>query len=61
MRFKTAILIALLVFTAFAQSERGTITGTVKDATGAVIPAAKVVLTNTQTGVSFTAPSNDAG
>ena len=45
----------------FAQSERGTITGTVRDASGAVIPAAKVVLTNTQTGVNFTAASNADG
>ena len=45
----------------FAQSERGTITGTVRDASGAVIPTAKVVLTNTETGVNFTAPSNASG
>jgi Carboxypeptidase regulatory-like domain len=44
-----------------AQSERGTITGTLRDSSGAVIPAAKVVLTNTLTGVSFTAPSNAGG
>ena len=61
MHLKNLILSALLTLTAFAQSERGTITGTVKDASGAVIPAAKVVVTNTLTGVTFTAPSNDAG
>jgi hypothetical protein len=33
-----------------AQSDRGTITGTVSDASGALIPGAKVTLTNTQTG-----------
>ena len=44
-----------------AQSERGTITGTVRDASGAIVPGAKVVLTNTQTGVKFTAASNAAG
>lgn len=55
-------LVALLFPAAsFAQSERGTITGTVQDASGAVIPAAKVVLTNTQTGVAFTTVTNDAG
>src|SRR5687767_1591717 len=46
---------------ALAQSERGTITGTVQDSSGAVIPAAKVVLTNTQNGVSFTTNTNDSG
>lgn len=45
----------------YAQSERGTITGTVKDATGAVIPSAKIVLTNSQTGVANTLTSNSAG
>ena len=45
----------------FAQSERGTITGTVRDASGAVVPTAKVVLTNTQTGVSSTAPTSANG
>src|SRR5258705_9753378 len=44
-----------------AQSERGTVTGTIQDASGAVVPAAKVTLTNTQTGVAFSIPSNDAG
>jgi hypothetical protein len=34
----------------FAQSNRGTITGTVSDSTGALIPGVQVVLTNTETG-----------
>src|SRR6266478_2094793 len=33
----------------FAQSERGTITGTVRDSTGAVVPKARVVVTNIDT------------
>jgi len=44
-----------------AQSERGTITGTVRDASGAIVPGAKVLLTNTQTGVAFNAPTNSSG
>ena len=61
-RFVAAVLAAAL-FTPglLAQSERGTITGTVQDATGAVVPDAKVTLTNTQTGVSFSIPTNAGG
>ncbi len=45
--FCFCILLAVL---AFAQSDRGTMTGTVSDATAAVVPGATVVLTNTATG-----------
>lgn len=36
----------------FAQFETATVVGTVRDASGGVVPAAKVTLTNTATGVS---------
>ncbi len=58
---QVALCLALCAASLFAQSERGTITGTVRDASGAVVPDAKVQLTNTQTGVNFTAPSNANG
>src|SRR5215470_15227197 len=45
----------------WGQSERGTITGTVQDASGAVVPGAKVTLTNTETGVSMSVPTTGAG
>src|SRR6187200_1552677 len=61
LQVKHVILTICLALSAFAQSERGTITGTVRDSSGAVIPAAKVVLTNVLTGVSSTVPSNDGG
>src|ERR1051325_9032037 len=60
-RIRAALCAAILISAAFAQSERGTITGTVQDASGAVVPGAKVTLTNTETGVSFSAPTNAAG
>jgi hypothetical protein len=44
-----------------AQSERGTIVGTVKDTTAAVIPAARVAVTHTQTGFAITMSSSDSG
>jgi hypothetical protein len=44
-----------------AQSERGTIQGTVKDATGAVIPNAKVTVTNTATNIAISLNTGDTG
>jgi len=62
LRRAAALCAAFWVVTALnAQSERGTITGTIQDASGAVVPGAKVTLTNTQTGVTFTMPSNSDG
>lgn len=59
---RAALALALLLsIPAAAQSDRGTLTGTIQDASGAVIPGAKVTLQNTQTGVSFSAPTNAAG
>ncbi len=60
-RLAALSLACLLSLPLFAQSDRGTITGTISDSTGAVIPGAKVTLTQTQTGVIFNAPSNEAG
>jgi hypothetical protein len=57
----TALLIFLLPSTAFPQSGSGTITGTVKDATRAPIPAARVKIVNASTGVSVETISNEAG
>jgi len=56
-----AALFLLFAAALLAQSDRGTITGTIQDATGAVVPGSKVTLTNTQTGVVFSVPSNEAG
>src|SRR5437763_9370806 len=55
----TAILTAWLAWlllgapATFAQVDTGTILGTIQDPTGAVIPAAKVTLTNEGTGVTM--------
>ena len=56
-----ACLIVCFAALALAQSERGTITGTVRDASGAVVPAANITITNTATNVATNATSNDAG
>ena len=48
------VVLAMWCFAApaFAQFETATVVGTVRDSSGAVVPDAKVTLTNTQTGVS---------
>src|SRR5947209_6117474 len=55
------ICLFLSVVAASAQTDRGTITGTVSDATGAVIPGATVEAKNTATGTVFTAGSSETG
>src|SRR5881396_3189147 len=46
---------------AFGQSDRGAVTGAVSDATGAVIPRASVVATNTETAAKYETISTDTG
>jgi hypothetical protein len=54
---RTLLFAALFVFicvpSAFAQGDRGTLTGTVADSTNAVIPGAGVTATNSQTGAKI--------
>src|SRR5262245_24625340 len=47
--------------TAVAQETTGSILGTVRDSSGAVVAGATVVVTNTGTNVSTTVASNDSG
>jgi hypothetical protein len=46
---------------AMSQTSRGTVTGTVLDASGAVVPKARVSLTGVDTGVRLSTDSNQAG
>jgi hypothetical protein len=55
------VCLSLLCAVLFGQSERGTISGTAKDATGAVVPGAKVVANETQTNVTINSVTNGAG
>ena len=56
------LLVALAAaFAAYAQTSRGTVTGTVLDPTGAVVAGARVTLTGVSTGVKLATASNDAG
>src|SRR5690242_862039 len=54
-------LIFLFAGTASAQVDQGTITGTVTDLTGAVVPNAQVTLTNTGTGLVLQSATNKSG
>jgi len=64
-RVKAALpfLAALLVLSvaAYAQSDAGSITGFVKDPSGAVVPAAKVAIRNEATGVERQTTTNETG
>jgi len=63
------VVCALLLFgmvvayspTAFGQGSNGAINGTISDTSGAVIPRARITLTNTATGAEQSVISNDTG
>ncbi len=51
----------LLMPSAFGQVDEGSVTGVVQDATGAVVPSAKVTLLNTDQGLSTVTTSDASG
>src|SRR5690242_13360853 len=57
------LLVTMLLFGSvlFAQSDRGTITGTVTDPSGAVIGNAPVTARNTETGITISVASSATG
>src|SRR6266536_1923111 len=57
------VLLCCLVFTTmtFGQTETATLTGTVTDASGAVVPDAEVLVKNADTNVATTTTTNHAG
>src|SRR5258706_7874328 len=58
---RSILLAALFGATLFAQSDRGTITGTISDPAGAVVGNAPVEARNTQTGVVTNVASSNTG
>jgi len=60
--FFVPLLLALVALPIFGQSTAtGSLTGTITDPTGAVVPGASVVVRNNATGQEFTAKTNDEG
>src|SRR5262245_37771320 len=59
--FGTTLLLLLLAAPAFAQFDTAAVVGTVRDASGGVVPSATVTLTSTATGVSLTRTTNAEG
>jgi hypothetical protein len=53
-------LLATSIFL-YGQSERGAITGEIRDSSGAVVPGARIVVTNSETGVALDAVTNNQG
>jgi opacity protein-like surface antigen len=62
MRSLSAIVcLSLFALPAFAQSDRGTITGTITDPAGAVVAGAQIAVGNTATGANYQVGSSNTG
>src|ERR1035441_5896008 len=65
MRYSTGLRIALLILfcacAAFAQRDLATLAGTVTDASGGVVPNAKVTITEIATGQVYSILTNNLG
>lgn len=53
--------VALFLIPAYSQTTFATITGTVTDSTGAVVPNVKISVTNRETNIKMETVSNEAG
>src|SRR5205085_10623123 len=51
-------VLLVIAATAFAQTDTGKITGTIKDQNGAIVPGANVTVTNTRTGEERSVKAN---
>src|SRR5580704_17168316 len=59
--FSRSSLLLFFVLSAFAQGDRGTITGAVSDPAGAIVAAAAVSANNTDTGAHYETVSTTTG
>jgi hypothetical protein len=60
-RILIAVCLCIFALSAFAQTDRGTITGTASDASGAVIPGVSVEAKNVSTGAVYQAGTSETG
>src|SRR5579885_3125191 len=58
---KSALVVCLFAVSVFAQSNQGTITGTISDPAGAVVPGAQVEVKNNDSGVVYRGGSSATG
>ena len=61
MRLVLGIVCFFLISVAFGQTDRGTITGSVSDPTGAVVASAPIQVKNTQTGTVYSGATSATG
>ena len=61
MRLLTCAALVLLAGSAFAQSDRGIVSGSVRDSSGAAIPEANVTATQTATNTAFSTVTTSTG
>ena len=59
--FAVAVLLVFFAATAFAQTDTGKLSGTVKDQNGAVVPGANISIVDERTGTERNAKANDDG
>src|SRR5215510_12996834 len=57
----SVLLLLVLTEVMFAQSSNATVSGTVADSTGAVLPGVTITATNNATGIVTTVISNESG
>jgi len=60
-RIALVLLCLFLPLSAWAQKDAGGIVGTVKDTTGAVVPAAKIIVTDVDRGATFVTATSASG
>ena len=58
---RLAICIALFLAAGFAQNDRGMITGTITDPTGAMVPNAAITATNSETNAHYETVTSNTG
>src|SRR5206468_12354348 len=60
-RFAVLLVASLAATILWGQSGNSVVSGSVKDASGAAVPSAKVKVSNVESGVQFDTVTNDAG